>query len=214
MPLTAQDVVTQLRDFLKQENIAPPYILVGQFFGGLYMLLYAREYPNEVAGLVLMDATSDAGPTPMPKEAEKILQRLGNPQNPTPENPLYNEMIGQLPSYLQMRDAPPLPKNMPLIVMYATKHCLPKAWTKNVLMCMNKSQESAHQKGQLEMYNMSQIHKLIRVEGDHMSFFEPAKNSMVMDALNSMLLMSQLRLKDLSKDNSTTISLRAKESRL
>ena len=66
---------------------------------------------------------------------------------------------------------------------------------------MNKSQESAHKRIQLEMYNMSQIHKLIRVDGDHMSFFEQAKNSIVMDALNSMLLMSQPRLKDLSKNN-------------
>ena len=161
-----------------------------------------------------MDATSDVGPTPMPKEAEKILQRLGNPQNPTPENPLYNEMIGQLPSYLQMKSAPPLPKDMPLIVMYATKHCLPKAWTKDVLMCMNKPQESAHERGQLKMYNMTHIHRLIHVDGDHMSFFEPAKNSIVMDALNSMLLMSQPRLKDLSKNNRAAIFSHAKESRL
>ena len=131
-----------------------------------------------------------------------------------PENPLYNEMIGQLPSYLQMKGASPLPQDMPLIVMYAIKHCLPKAWTKDVLMCMNKSQESAHKIEQLEMYNMTKIHKLIRVDGDHMSFFEPAKNSIVMDALNSMLLMVQPRLKVLSKNNTAAIFLLSKESHL
>lgn len=199
MPITAEDVVMQLRELLKQENIQPPYILVGHSMGGLYMQLYARKFPHEVAGLILMDASSDAGPTPMPIAAVKMLQSLGNPQNPTPENPLYNEMIGQLPSYLQMKSAPPLPKDMPLIVMYATKHCLPKVWTKEVSMCMSKSQEAAHESRQLEMYNMSQIHKLIRIDGSHNSFFEQAKNPLVMDALNSMLQMSQPRVKKLSK---------------
>ena len=197
MPITAKDVVTQLRQLLKKENIKPPYILVGHSFGGLYMLLYAKEFPNEVAGLVLMDATSDAGPTPLPQEAEKILQKLGNPQNPAPENPLYNEMIGQLPSYLQMKNAPPLPKDMPLIVMYATKHCLPKTWTKK-LMCMTPSQEAAHKKGQFEIYKMSRIHRIIAMDGDHMSFFNQDKNQIVLNALNSILTMAQPRLVNLS----------------
>ncbi len=34
-----------------------PYVLVGHSFGGLYMQLFARRYPEEVAGLVLVDAT-------------------------------------------------------------------------------------------------------------------------------------------------------------
>jgi pimeloyl-ACP methyl ester carboxylesterase len=192
MPITAQDVVTELRQLLKQENIKSPYILVGHSFGGLYMLLYAREFPNEVAGLVLMDATSDAGPTPMPKAAEKILQRLGNPQNATPDNPLYNEMIGQLPSYLQMKNAPPLAKDMPLIVMYATKHCLPSAWTKK-LMCMTPAQEATHLKGQMDMYNMSRVHRLIRMDGGHLSFFTRDQNPIVMQALYSILDMTKSR---------------------
>ena len=67
------------------------------------MLLYAREHPNEVAGLLLIDATSSSGPTPLPEKALPILKRKGNPQNYVAANPLYNEGIGQLPSYLQIR---------------------------------------------------------------------------------------------------------------
>lgn len=37
-----------------------------------------------------------------------------NPQNPIPENQLYNEMIGQLPSYLQSKTAPPLQRDIPV----------------------------------------------------------------------------------------------------
>ncbi len=188
MPVTAQDVVSQLRELLKHNNIKPPYILVGHSIGGLYMLLYAREFPNEVAGIVLMDATGETGPTPLPQEAISVLKRLGNPQNPTPENPLYYEMIGQLPSYIQIKNAPPLSRNIPLIVMYATKHCLPLAWTKKP-MCMTLQQEENHKKGQIEMYNMSDVHKLIQVDGDHMSFFTKEKNPIVIDALNSIFTM-------------------------
>lgn len=197
MPLTAQDVVDHLRQLLKHENIKPPYILVGHSMGGLYMLLYTREFPKEVAGLVLMDATSDLGPTPLPIKAMKILTQLGNPQNPVPEDPLYNEIIGQLPSYIQIKNAPPLIKDIPLVVMYATKHCLPIAWTKK-LMCMTTQQEENHKKGQMKMYNMSNIHKLIQVDGDHMSFFTKEKNSIVIDALNSILYMSQKRASAIS----------------
>lgn len=186
MPVTAQDVVDQLHEFLKQTNMKPPYILVGHSIGGLYMLLYAREFPDEVSGLLLMDATSAAGPTPFPRESEKILMKLGNPQNPMPENPLYNEMMGQLPSYLQIRNAPPLKKNIPLIVLYSTEHCLPTVWTKKK-MCMTPAQERNYQQGQLEIAEMSERHQIIRIKGDHSVFFKKGKNKIVIDALNSML---------------------------
>lgn len=46
-----------LRALLASRNIRPPYILIGHSSGGLYMQLYARRYPAEVAGLVLVDPT-------------------------------------------------------------------------------------------------------------------------------------------------------------
>lgn len=42
---------------LQQAGVAPPYILVGHSLGGLYQYVYARRYPGEVAGLVLLDPT-------------------------------------------------------------------------------------------------------------------------------------------------------------
>jgi pimeloyl-ACP methyl ester carboxylesterase len=50
-------IVDELRVMLRQLALAPPYILVGHSLGGLYMQLYSRRYPKEVAGLVLVDAT-------------------------------------------------------------------------------------------------------------------------------------------------------------
>lgn len=189
MPNTAKDVVKRLRKLLKKAHLKPPYILVGQSFGGLYMLLYARQYPKEVAGLLLMDATSDAGPTPLPKAALPILKRKGNPQNYVPTDPLYNEGIGQLPSYLQIRHAKSLFKNMPLVVMVATKHCLPKFMTDGKLMCMTIAEEKNHVKEQLKIYNMSRNHALYKVDGLHMSFFDASKHHIVMQAFKQLMKM-------------------------
>lgn len=49
--------VEMLREILKAKNILPPYILVGHSLGGLYFQLWIRKYPEEVAGLVLVDST-------------------------------------------------------------------------------------------------------------------------------------------------------------
>ncbi|HEX2493733.1 MAG TPA: alpha/beta hydrolase [Steroidobacter sp.] len=53
----ARTVVSELRGELRQRGIFPPYVLVGHSLGGLYMQYFARQYPKEVAGLVLIDST-------------------------------------------------------------------------------------------------------------------------------------------------------------
>ncbi len=49
-------VVTDLRELLRQQGLKPPYLLVGHSLGGLYQQLFAREHAGEVCGLVLVDA--------------------------------------------------------------------------------------------------------------------------------------------------------------
>jgi pimeloyl-ACP methyl ester carboxylesterase len=55
LPRTTGRIADELRALLHTAAIAPPYILVGHSFGGLTMRLYADRYPDEVAGLVLLD---------------------------------------------------------------------------------------------------------------------------------------------------------------
>ncbi len=48
-------LVEELRAFLDHASIAKPRILVAHSFGGLIALAYASRYPNELAGMVLVD---------------------------------------------------------------------------------------------------------------------------------------------------------------
>lgn len=50
-------IATELHELLKSAGVKPPYVLVGHSIGGLYQYAYSRLYPDEVAGLVLVDAT-------------------------------------------------------------------------------------------------------------------------------------------------------------
>ena len=50
-------IAAQQRALLGQAGLKPPYILVGQGLGGLYQYVYARLYPQDVAGLILLDPT-------------------------------------------------------------------------------------------------------------------------------------------------------------
>jgi pimeloyl-ACP methyl ester carboxylesterase len=53
-------IAEELHQLLQASGIAPPYLLVGHSIGGLYQYAFARRYPDDVAGLVLLDPTHPA----------------------------------------------------------------------------------------------------------------------------------------------------------
>ncbi|MFZ6819024.1 alpha/beta fold hydrolase [Undibacterium sp. Ji22W] len=55
-PRDGQTIVAELHQMLQQRHLKPPYILVGHSMGGLYVQLFAKTYPDEVQGIVLVDA--------------------------------------------------------------------------------------------------------------------------------------------------------------
>jgi pimeloyl-ACP methyl ester carboxylesterase len=59
MPRTAGDAAADLHALLGAAGVPGPYVLVGHSFGGLVVQLYARAYPDEVVGLVLVDAVHE-----------------------------------------------------------------------------------------------------------------------------------------------------------
>lgn len=50
-------IARDLRARLRAAGLPPPYLLLGHSLGGLYQYAFARLYPEEVAGLLLLDPT-------------------------------------------------------------------------------------------------------------------------------------------------------------
>lgn len=66
MPGDAQHAVDELHTLLAISGEVGPFVLVGHSNGGLRAALYAQAYPQEVAGIVLVD------PTPRASDAERV----------------------------------------------------------------------------------------------------------------------------------------------
>jgi pimeloyl-ACP methyl ester carboxylesterase len=56
-PQDGKTIVRTLREALTIIGFEPPFILVGHSLGGLYANLYARLYPNELAGVVFLESS-------------------------------------------------------------------------------------------------------------------------------------------------------------
>src|SRR3712207_7572062 len=50
---------SELHALLGSAGVEGPYVLVGHSFGGTNMQVYASQYPDEVAGMVLVDSALD-----------------------------------------------------------------------------------------------------------------------------------------------------------
>jgi pimeloyl-ACP methyl ester carboxylesterase len=57
-PQDGLQIATDLHTLLHRGGVPGPYVLAGHSFGGLYVLTFAARYPDEVAGLVLVDSTA------------------------------------------------------------------------------------------------------------------------------------------------------------
>jgi pimeloyl-ACP methyl ester carboxylesterase len=56
-PLDANWVASELHTLLQEADEEGPYVLVGHSLAGLYSCIYAKRYPEEVAGMVLVDSS-------------------------------------------------------------------------------------------------------------------------------------------------------------
>jgi pimeloyl-ACP methyl ester carboxylesterase len=121
-PRTAADVVADLHALLQAAAVPGPYVLVGHSLGGLFVRLYAATYPDEVVGLVLVDATHENVWVHMQEQLTPMQwAAFEGPQfdlAPMAAYPEY-ERIDQIASTVQMRQArrnAPL-RPMPLAVL-------------------------------------------------------------------------------------------------
>lgn len=55
--LSSDELTSQLNDLLVTANVFPPFVLVGHSMGGVLVRDYAQLYPEDVAGMVLVDSS-------------------------------------------------------------------------------------------------------------------------------------------------------------
>jgi pimeloyl-ACP methyl ester carboxylesterase len=75
-PRTAPEVVAELHALLQAAEIPGPYVLAGHSLGGFFARMYAATYPDEVVGLVLVDAYSEQTETLMTPEQWEAMGQL------------------------------------------------------------------------------------------------------------------------------------------
>jgi pimeloyl-ACP methyl ester carboxylesterase len=68
-PRTARRIARELAELLERSGLTAPVVLVGASIGGLSVRLFASEYAERVAGLVLVDATHEDQLDPVPRLA-------------------------------------------------------------------------------------------------------------------------------------------------
>lgn len=73
-PRTLDNIVEELHEVLERSGAPKPYVLVGHSFGGLIVRSFARRFPDECAGLVLVDAVNTPDWVPL---SEAQGRRLG-----------------------------------------------------------------------------------------------------------------------------------------
>jgi pimeloyl-ACP methyl ester carboxylesterase len=114
-PRNAEQIARELHVLLAVKAIPAPYILVGHSAGGLFVRVFAHLYPEEIAGLVLVDPATEEDYERMQHEkTAEDLQKMGMPAG----------MVAQwraLPDTIdQARHSWPLPA-VPVVILTSGK---------------------------------------------------------------------------------------------
>jgi pimeloyl-ACP methyl ester carboxylesterase len=67
-PRTSKVIAGELHALLRAAGVPPPYVLVGHSMGGYDVRVFASMYPDEVAGMVLVDASHPDQENRLPPE--------------------------------------------------------------------------------------------------------------------------------------------------
>lgn len=77
LPRSALEVTDELRNVLHTAGVPAPYLFVGHSLGGIYAQRYAQRFPDEVAGMILLEPPHEDFLTNTPKFKMRYLLQQG-----------------------------------------------------------------------------------------------------------------------------------------
>jgi pimeloyl-ACP methyl ester carboxylesterase len=177
-PRTAEQMARDLHALLAALDIRPPVVLVGHSAGGLFMRVFAHDYPADVAAMIFIDPATEASYEHMRQSSPKDWQSM--------ETKLPMGMRRQwfaLPASLdEARSAWPLP-SIPYVMITAMKPL--GEWEL-------KSQEdmqvwSKEHQALLLHLSSATTTNIILPQADHLSVLkEPAVAKAILDAVEQV----------------------------
>jgi pimeloyl-ACP methyl ester carboxylesterase len=118
MPRSTGSIVADLHELLTAAGVPGPYVIAGSSTGGLIARQYASTYPDDVLGLVLVDAISEAVQSQL-KPQQFALYNLYYLQSVSDEAARYRDLeeIDFYRSFAEMRLRPRPPHWIPIAVI-------------------------------------------------------------------------------------------------
>ena len=202
-PRSSARVAIELHALLQKAELPPPYILVGHSFGGFNMRLFSASYADEVAGLILLDAShpgsmpyrrdeNSSAPAPTLSNYLMLMEPLAANLDHIPpqaiaavsNNWLHTKSLStsraeyraMALSVTQVQEAPGL-GDIPLVVISRGRH----EWVED------DARERSWQAQQDELVRMSRqgTRKIAQASGHHIHLEQP---QLVADTIRELIL--------------------------
>ena len=95
-PQDGTTIAADLHTLLERAHVPGPYVLAGHSFGGLYVQSFAAQFPDQVAGMVLLDSTAPKPGPAQPTNTDPTTSSAASP--PCRPRPLTSEPDACSPS--------------------------------------------------------------------------------------------------------------------
>jgi pimeloyl-ACP methyl ester carboxylesterase len=190
---TSQDIVAELNRLLRNVGIPGPYVLVGHSFGGLNVRLYASQYPDQVVGMIFVDAAHEQqfnrfASLMSADKAQSYLQHEGG------EN---CERVDLLASAKQVHAAAPLPA-IPLLVLTADRSISADSTLNSKMLQAGKEMQS-------DLAQLTPISKHVVAEKSG-HFIQLDRSELVIQSIRSIVDIARLNLRSQSPRGKLHIS--------
>ena len=109
-------IARDLHAALREARLPPPYLLMGHSLGGLYQVVFARLYPHETAGVLLLDPTHPAHWSTLQRDTPKTAALLSGLRRTV----FTSTMRAEFDAQAQCLDTlPPWPSTVPARLLFS-----------------------------------------------------------------------------------------------